>query len=93
MRTITQGWLLAMLTTTKEQPASFCGIKFNGQKFRVSMGSIAKWLLGTFTTGTPVVRLTSNHFYGIRRFLNYDGISHGFVFLFSDKSKIGELKN
>jgi hypothetical protein len=81
MGAIAQRLLLAVLATTKEHLAGFGCVKFDGQKCRVRMRPVAKWLFGTFATGTPIVGFAGDHFGGVRRFLDNDWVSHGYSLL------------
>jgi hypothetical protein len=51
-------------------------LKSRRRKFAALVATIAKGLVFTFATGTPVIGLSRNNFDSIRRFLRNDGFHY-----------------
>lgn len=76
MTTITKNTLGTMFTAA--QINSLCGFrsKRRWRKWGVLMTAIAKWLILTLATRTPVVGLTGGNFNCVRRFLSNMGFHY-----------------
>ena len=85
MRTITKGWRLSPLTTTKPDSLFFVNREFDRFKVGVFMGTVAKGLVFGFAAGTPPV-ITGFQFNAIGRGLGTIRFGHndlGYFLLFN----------
>jgi len=76
---IAQRGLLAFLATAEPHPGAFLGHELDRLEARIAMGTVAEWLAGAATAGTPPVFAALLH-------LDDDGFVAGTGGLFQDLS-------